>query len=531
MAGARAAGEERFRTAEVIASLCLATDLGMGFPFEHGLHATLTTMRLCEALDVDAQTAAQAYYASLFMYTGCTTDAEVAVQIFRGGLTRSGTHRQFGSPVEAVAGVIGAIPSPVSAWPRRAYEIATGLPRAVAFTRTHFTALCEVAQMLAEQVGLPDTISSLFNLLTERWDGRSVLRRAKQEEVPLALRIVHVGRDAAYQRLLGDDEHVVEVINSRAGHAFDPEVANVFAEHAAEILGPATPESVWQGVLDAEPRPWLMLRGEEIDRAVAAMGAFADLASPYLSGHSAGVGELADAAARICGFDAADTAAVRRAGYLHDLGKTAVHPRVWSKAGPLTADEWEQVRLHPYHTERVLVHSPALAPLAAISRAHHERLDGTGYHRGIGAATLSPPCRLLAAADAYQAKLEPRPYRAARSPTEASAILADRARTGALDAEMVAAVVAATGHTVPRIERPAGLTGREAEVIGLLARGMQTKQIARALAISVKTADRHIQNVYGKIGVSTRAAATLFAVEHGLVPWGELPIRRPDGVP
>jgi response regulator RpfG family c-di-GMP phosphodiesterase len=531
MAGARAAGEERIRAAEVIASLCLATDLGMGFPFEHGLNATLTTMRLCDALDVDAQTAAQTYYVSLLMYTGCTTDADVAVRIFRGSLTASGTHRQFGSPLEAVTGGLSAIAAPESRWPRRAYETVSGMPKAAMFTRTHFTALCEVAEMLADGVGLPDAVSTLFHLLTERWDGKSVLRRARQDEVPLPLRIVHVGRDAAYQRLMGDDQQVVAVISSRAGHAFDPEVAKVFIDNAADILGPDQPASAWDEVLDAEPRPWLTLDGPAIDRALAAMGAFSDLASPYLSGHSAGVGELAGAAARLCGFDDADVTAARRAGHLQDVGRSAVHPRIWAKAGLLTGDEWEQVRLHPYHTERVLAHSPALTPLAAIGRDHHERLDGSGYHRGIGAAMLPPSCRLLAAADAYQSKIEPRPYRVARSSDEASAVLADRARAGTLDADMVAAVVEAAGHARPRFDRPAGLTEREAEVIGLLARGMQTKQIARALAISVKTADRHIQNVYGKIGVSTRAAATLFAVEHGLVPWGEFPIRRPDGRP
>jgi HD-GYP domain-containing protein (c-di-GMP phosphodiesterase class II) len=424
------------------------------------------------------------------------------------------------------AGIISAIPPPESPWPRRTYEVAAGLPKAVRFAKNHFRSLCEVAEKLAQQVGMPPSISSQFHLLTERWDGKSVLRRAKGDEVPLPLRIAQVTRDAAYQRLIGDDDHVVDVIRSRAGHAFDPRLAKVFVDDAQEILGPIAPESAWQQVLDAEPRPHLMLDGTAIDRALAAMGAFADLASPYLSGHSAGVGQLAEAAAKLCTFDASDVTAVRRAGHLHDMGRTAIDPRIWAKEGALSVDEWEQVRLHPYHTERVLVRSPFLAPLAAIGRDHHERLDGSGYHRGVGAAMLSPLCRLVAAADAYRAKIEPRPYRTSKTPEEAAAALAERARAGTLDPDMVAAVVEAAGHAAPRIERPAGLTEREAEVIGLLARGMQTKQIARILAISVKTADRHIQNAYGKIDVSTRAAATLFAVEHGLVPWGEFPIRK-----
>ena len=121
---------------------------------------------------------------------------------------------------------------------------------------------------------------------------------------------------------------------------------------------------------------------------------------------------------------------------------------------------------------------------------------------------------------------EPRPHRAALPPEQAAEALGRGGRAGRLDADAVAAVLEAAGQRVPRIERPAGLTEREAEVIALLARGLQTKQIARALGISVKTADRHIQNAYAKIGVSTRAAAALFAMEHGLAAWGELPIGR-----
>src|SRR5215217_469278 len=205
----------------------------------------------------------------------------------------------------------------------------------------------------------------------------------------------------------------------------------------------------------------------------------------------------------------------------------ASRPPTWQKPGPLSADEWEQVRLNPYHTERVLSRSPFLAALAPVAGAHHERLDGSGYHRGCRGAELPLPARVLAAADAYHAMTEPRPHREPLSRERAAKIVAEEASSGRLDADAVAAVVEAAGQRAPRIERPAGLTEREAEVVAMLARGLQTKQVARALGISVKTADRHVQNAYGKIGVSTRAAATLFAMEHGLVTWGELPIARP----
>ena len=141
------------------------------------------------------------------------------------------------------------------------------------------------------------------------------------------------------------------------------------------------------------------------------------------------------------------------------------------------------------------------------------------------------PARLLAAADAFFAMGEPRPHRPALEPERAAEALTAEANAGRLDPDAVTAVIEAAGHRAPRLERPAGLTEREAEVVAMLARGLQTKQVAHELGISVKTADRHVQNAYSKIGVSTRAAATLFAMEHGLVAWGELPIGRPPARP
>ena len=234
---------------------------------------------------------------------------------------------------------------------------------------------------------------------------------------------------------------------------------------------------------------------------------------------------LASAAGNGAGFDDAAVDKLRRAALVHDLGRAAVHPRIWQKPGPLTSDEWEKVRLHPYHTSRVLSASEAFDGLADLACCHHEKLDASGYYRGVPAAALDPAARLLAAADAFHAMGEPRHHRAPFSAEQAADILAKQARQGKLDADAVEAVVEAAGLDPPDIADPADLTAREAEVIGLLARGLQTKQIASKLDISPKTADRHIQNSYRKIGVSTRAAATLYATEHGLVPWGEFPIK------
>ena len=528
MSSAATKGGERVRAAEVIAALSLATDLGTDMALEHGLQSTLYAMRLAERLGVDTETASQTYYACLLFYVGCTADAEVAAELFGDddALTRHAAPSRFGSQAEMAAGILRALAASDRPAAVRALQMVRGLPAAARLYKRHITAVCEVASMLTDRLGLPASVQRLSAHVAERWDGKGQPGRARGEQIPLPMRIVHVARDAAFQRMLGGDDHAAAVVGRRAGGAFDPAVAALLADQSPGILTAAGGASVWEETLAVEPRPWLALEGEAIDRALGAMGDFADLASPYLVGHSAGVAELAAAAARRCRLDDATVVSVRRAALVHDLGRVAVPVRIWQKAAPLTPDDWERVRLHAYHSERVLARSPFLASLAGVATLHHERLDGSGYHRGTTVAALPPPARLLAAADAYHAMTEPRPHRQALAPQEAAEALGKEAGAGRVDPDAAAAVLAAAGQPAPRVERPAGLTGREVEVVVLLARGLQTKQVARRLGISVKTADRHVQNAYAKIGVSTRAAAALFAMEHGLTVWGGLPIGR-----
>jgi DNA-binding NarL/FixJ family response regulator len=176
------------------------------------------------------------------------------------------------------------------------------------------------------------------------------------------------------------------------------------------------------------------------------------------------------------------------------------------------------VRLHAYHSERILAGSGRLASLVPLVGGHHERCDGSGYHRGSTDTDLPMPCRVLAAADAYQAMTQRRPHRPALAPEQAEQELSDEARSGQQDADAISAVLAAAGHSaVVRRELPAGLTPREVEVLGLVAVGCNNPQIAKRLVISRRTAEQHVQNIYRKIGVSSRAAAALFAMEHSLL--------------
>lgn len=261
-----------------------------------------------------------------------------------------------------------------------------------------------------------------------------------------------------------------------------------------------------------------------------AVADFVDLKSPYALGHSRGVAELAAGVATEAGLPDGDILMLRRAALLHDLGRLGVSNAVWDKQAPLTAPESERVRMHPYLTERMLTQCPALAPLAAIAVQHHERLDGSGYPRGLAGDAMSTQGRILAAADFYRSKLEPRPHRPAVAPAEVEELLRAEVRGGRIDGAAADAVLRAAGHRVRRRrEWPAGLSNREVEILRLVARGSSHKEIAEELVIARKTASNHVERIYSKIGVSNRAMAALFAVKHGLLSTEDLLAAANDG--
>ncbi len=276
---------------------------------------------------------------------------------------------------------------------------------------------------------------------------------------------------------------------------------------------------MWEHALESEPAPLIWLSGERIDVAFASIAAITGLKSPWLREHPTGVAELAEAAAWRSGLPDNSVADVRRAALAHDLGRVGVSNAIWEKPGPLGFGEWERVRLHAHYTERAFAQSLSLAPIGRLAGSHHERLDGSGYHRGCRGPDLDVPARILAAADCYGAMREARPYRPALEAPAAEEQLLREAREGRLDPDAVDAVLTAAGHSVPKrlSELPAGLTPRELEVLLALVGGASNQAIGDGLGISPKTVGHHVQHVYEKAGVRSRAAATLWAFEHDLV--------------
>ena len=269
--------------------------------------------------------------------------------------------------------------------------------------------------------------------------------------------------------------------------------------------------------LAAQPPPAITVPAEDLDRLCSAFASFADLKGKYLLGHSAHVAELADRAGELLGYDEDARRTLRASALLLDIGRVGVSSAIWDRPGRLGSGVGARAaaplldRADPAAEPR----ARAVAPLAA---AHHERLDGSGYHRGARGIELSSGERLLAAADMFAAMTEPRPHREARSRSDAADALHQEVLAGRLDAVGVGAVVEAAGLPRRRAAWPNDLTDREVEVLRVLARGLSNREIAETLVLSPRTVQHHLASVYDKINLRTRAGAAVFAIENGLVP-------------
>jgi HD-GYP domain-containing protein (c-di-GMP phosphodiesterase class II)/DNA-binding CsgD family transcriptional regulator len=382
------------------------------------------------------------------------------------------------------------------------------------FLQTH----CAGADFLASRLGLGDDVCASLAQSYELWNGKHSPLGLKGKKIQPAARLLHLADIVEVLHRVGGLQAAVNVARKRSGTEFDPELVEMFCEQAASLFADLEVASSWDMVIAAEPALQVHISDAQLETALEAIGDFIDIKSPYTIGHSRSVADLAAAAARDYGLSEVEKTTLRRAALVHDFGRLGVSNGIWDKRGPLTQAEMERVRLHPYLTERMLAFSPALAPLGAIAVQYHERMNGSGYPRGIAGDAITPSGRLLAAADVYHAMTEPRPYREAHSPEEAASLVRAEVTGGRLDSDAVNAVLRAAGHRIgARRDWPAELTAREVEVLKLVACCLSNKEIAERLVISRKTAANHVEHIYSKIGVSKRAGAGLFAVQHGLM--------------
>jgi HD-GYP domain-containing protein (c-di-GMP phosphodiesterase class II)/DNA-binding CsgD family transcriptional regulator len=505
------------RLAELLASVSLATDLGTGQPPGHALRTCTIAAALAEAMRCGPDDVRTVHQFALLRFLGCTSDAaETAAMV-------GGDDRIFNAAMAPV--VMGSGREMMGQFVRRVASghSSLGRLRLIAWgladpkgTERSLSTHCEVGAMLAERMGLEPSVVDALAHAYERWDGKGFPDGLKGDAIPLAVRIAVVARDADLAAMTGDDPR--EWSSKRRGRAYDPAVVDALQRVGADVLSELDGGDEWQAALAAEPEPVTTVGTDTLDAALAAFADFADLKSPWIRGHSRRVASLAEGAGRHAGLDDAACDDLRRAGLVHDLGRVAVANGIWDKPGPLTTAEWEHVRLHAYHTERILGRCGALASIVEPASCHHERVDGSGYHRALRGESLSRGDRILAAADVFAALTAERPHRPAYGDDDAARMLEAEAEDR-LDADAVACVLAAAGRRAapPSPRWPADLTDREVEVLRLIARGRTNREVAQQLFIAPKTVGRHIENLYRKIGVSSRAAAAVFAMEHGLL--------------
>lgn len=494
---------EWMRSLELLGAFSHATDLSMGQPMGAGVDAAVIALRLAGAAGLSPLEQADTRDLSLLQHAGCTADLDVGASVFGDEIaarTWSSTV-DTGSPTEFFAALFEHVGAG-EPFGRRVAAIArvlTGMGRLMGTA----AATCEVGRQLGARLGVSASVVSMLDLVFERWDGKGVPNRVPGRRLPLPVRIVALAHDAELARRLGDP---ATVLTKRRGGALDPALVDL-ARSRPEILSPSP--SAWEELFADRAV------GVVPDTAVEAIADLVDLASPFLRGHARHVAALAVGAGRAAGLSEPELALLRRAALLHDIGRVRTSVSIWDRPGPLSEAEREDVRQHPYWTERILGKVRALAVERDLAASAHERPDAAGYPRRIAP---SRPGRLLAAADTYAAMTEDRAWRPALSPEEASHQLVAAVESGQLDPEAVNAVLAAAGAS-PRAARvwPDGLTEREVEVLRLVTRGLTNKEVAVRLDISTRTATHHLEHVFGKIGVTTRAGASMYAMSRGLL--------------
>jgi HD-GYP domain-containing protein (c-di-GMP phosphodiesterase class II) len=513
----RSEADSGITLADLLTAFSLATDLGLGQPMEHVLRSWQIAAQLGTRMALSDEERESLFFVAMLAWVGCIADSpEVAASFGDDVMFRADS---FGTDLKgtAAAGFFlrHAVHHGTVAHRLRtgAALVLTGGDRVTQGIRSH----CATTSALAERLGLGEDVGAALRQFFTRWDGRGVPSGVRGNDIAPAVRIFHLADVVEVHHRAGGLDAAVAVAQARRGTQFAPDVVDAFCAIAPDILGTVEDRSDVHDLVASEAHLKVRLSGADVDAALSALADFTDLRSAYRAGHSHGVAELAAEAARTMGLPAADVVAVRRAGWVHDVGLHGVPVTILDKAGSLSTTEWERVRLSSYYTERVLARPEALAQVGAVAALAHERMDGSGYHRGLTGSAISRSGRIVAAACAYRAMLEPRAHRHAMAVKQAATALRAEVRAGKFDVESVDAVLTAAGNRPKRRSGPAGLTPREVEVLTLIARGATTADVARTLGISRKTAGTHIERIYMKSGASSRATATLFALRVGLL--------------
>jgi HD-GYP domain-containing protein (c-di-GMP phosphodiesterase class II) len=428
------------RLSQVLAALSHALDITEGQPRGHAERTCLIAMRLARHLELGAATSSSLFHAALLKDAGCSSNSAKVATLFGADdaeVKRARKVVDHVRPGRALACAVRQVApgrSPL-AKVRHLRELAAfGSDGSRGLTELR----CERGAQVARDVGLGETAARAIRELDEHWDGRGYPYGLQGERISVAGRILGLAQTAEVFWQSGGAAAACAMARARRGGWFDPALVDALTALEADHAFWATLDQ--PRITPLEPADRLVhIDDDRLDRIAAAFAQIVDAKSPYTGRHSAGVADIATRLAVALGLDADQRRTLHRAGLLHDIGKLGVSSRILDKPGRLDEAEWSAMRRHPELTLQILCRVPVLADLATVAAVHHERLDGSGYFRGLGADQLDLPSRILAVADVAEALSAERPYRDALDPDTVLSIMA-RDAGPVLDAGVFAAL-------------------------------------------------------------------------------------------
>lgn len=499
---------------ELLIAFSSVTGLGLGLGTEHGVRTCYIGMCIANDLELPPARAAEVYYTALMKDGGCTCGTS-QMAAFLGADERDAladyVQLNPDSELQMLRWVFrhagrggGAV--------TRLRRTLDALVHGARFEHDNAVAECEVAQRAADRLGLSEGVREALTACVERWDGKGQPYGRAGEAIPLAARVVNLSAVVEIADRLTGRDSAKEVVAERAGKSFDPAVASA-------LLGLAEREEFWstldgevlrRHVLAMEPMDGAQPAGRELlDRFTAVIGDLVDLRRPATAGHSRRVVELVDLVGAKLDLGGSERGALRRAAFIHDAGLLALSAHAAERGQSEAA-----YRGHPLVAAQLLGDVASLADACEIAAAHHERADGSGWPARSEVRGQDLGTRVLATVCAFDE------LTGGLDGVTAGAAVQSLAASGGFDSSVIEALAVATNapRPVPTVrERPAGLTEREVDVLRLAAAGLSVREIGTRLVISHHTARHHLESTYAKIGCSSRAAAALFAAEHGLL--------------
>jgi HD-GYP domain-containing protein (c-di-GMP phosphodiesterase class II) len=428
------------RLSNVISALSFALDLTEGQPMGHAVNCCLLGTRVAEIIGLPESARNDLYYALLLKDAGCSSNAARMYEIFGGDeiqakrevKTQDWTRVNF----EGLNYLLRNVKPNGSAMDRM-----RSLANIVAHRKDQAEELmhlrCDRGSQIALKLGFPMSVAEAIRGLDEHWNGKGGPEGISGEQIPLFARIMSICQTLEVFAALNGREDAFGVIEERSGAWFDPDMVRAVQDlrHDEEFWTHLQDGSAQRLVMESEPTSnAVMTSDEQLDNICDAFAEVVDAKSPFTHRHSRGVTRVAEALGLKLGVATKTMTMLRRAALLHDIGKLSVPNSILDKPGPLTAQEWEVVRLHPYYTQRILEKVQGFEHLAFVASTHHEKLDGSGYYRNLRASQLPLQSRILTMADIWDALTADRPYRAG-IPVEKALAIVGKDVPHALDAD------------------------------------------------------------------------------------------------